>query len=123
MRVVTLEEHFAIPMVQAGAAAPVSGNEDLPTVIRNVGGKIADLGEERIADMDRNGITVQVLTPTLSRARRRRLIRANSTMRSPRKSQSGRTGLRLSHILPSAFLTPRPMSLSAPSPCMDSKAL
>ena len=62
MRVVTLEEHFAIPMVQAGATAPVSSNQDLPTVIRNVGGKIADLGAERIADMDRNGITVQVLS-------------------------------------------------------------
>jgi predicted TIM-barrel fold metal-dependent hydrolase len=66
MRIVTLEEHFSLPMVHAGAATQqtlaVADDDNLPAVVRNVAAKIVDLGAGRIADMDRNGIAVQVLS-------------------------------------------------------------
>jgi predicted TIM-barrel fold metal-dependent hydrolase len=67
MRIVTLEEHFSLPMGgQAGATAhqklAVADDENMPAVVRNGAEKIVDLGAGRIADMDRNGISVQVLS-------------------------------------------------------------
>ena len=67
MRIVALEEHFSLPMIhgQTGGAGPkltVADDENMPAVVRNVAAKIVDVGESRIADMDRNGISVQVLS-------------------------------------------------------------
>jgi uncharacterized protein len=65
MRIVTLEEHFSLLDVGSTAApsAPAVANAaNMPAVIRNVGDKITDLDAGRIADMDRHGITVQVLS-------------------------------------------------------------
>jgi len=67
MRIVALEEHFSLPTMPGRAAkAPpqrsVATDESMPAVVRNVAEKIVDLGAGRIADMDRSGITVQVLS-------------------------------------------------------------
>jgi len=66
MRIVTLEEHFSFPMAhgQAGAARQLAtaNDETMPAVVRGVAEKIVDLGDDRIADMDRHGIAVQVLS-------------------------------------------------------------
>lgn len=65
MRIVTLEEHFSLINVGGRTAPPapaVADAANMPAVIRNVGDKITDLGAGRIADMDRHGITVQVLS-------------------------------------------------------------
>jgi predicted TIM-barrel fold metal-dependent hydrolase len=67
MRIVALEEHFSLPMIhgQTGGAGPkltVANDQNMPAVVRNVAAKIVDVGESRIADMDRNGISVQVLS-------------------------------------------------------------
>jgi predicted TIM-barrel fold metal-dependent hydrolase len=65
MRIVTLEEHFSLLNVGGMAAPPspaVANAENMPAVIRNVGDKITDIGDGRIAEMDRRGITVQVLS-------------------------------------------------------------
>ena len=65
MRIVTLEEHFSLLNVGGRSAAPppaVANAENMPAVIRNVGDKITDIGEGRIAEMDRHGITMQVLS-------------------------------------------------------------
>jgi uncharacterized protein len=65
MRIVTLEEHFSLLDVGSVGAPPapaVTNAENMPAVIRNIGDKITDLGDGRIADMDRSGITVQVLS-------------------------------------------------------------
>jgi hypothetical protein len=61
MRTVTLEEHFSllIPGVQ-NPAPPLSGN--VPAVVAAAADKMPDLGDGRLSDMDRNGITVQVLS-------------------------------------------------------------
>jgi uncharacterized protein len=65
MRIVTLEEHFSLLNVGGKAAPPppaVANAENMPSVVRNVGDKITDLGAGRIAEMDRYGITVQVMS-------------------------------------------------------------
>jgi predicted TIM-barrel fold metal-dependent hydrolase len=68
MRIVTLEEHFSLPMVndQFGETTKqklaVTSDDNMPAVVRNVAEKIVDLGDGRIADMDRHGISVQVLS-------------------------------------------------------------
>jgi len=67
MRIVAIEEHFSLPVIPGHTAttpptASVADNENMPAVVRNVAPKIVDLGENRLQDMDRNGITVQVLS-------------------------------------------------------------
>jgi predicted TIM-barrel fold metal-dependent hydrolase len=68
MRIVALEEHLSFPTVPGHApssalpARPIAGNDDMPAVVRNVAGRIVEVGKDRIADMDKNGITVQVLS-------------------------------------------------------------
>ncbi len=65
MRIVTLEEHFSLLDVGGRSAPPppaVADAENMPAIIRGVGDKITDLGEGRIAEMDRYGITVMVLS-------------------------------------------------------------
>lgn len=67
MRIVALEEHFSLPMLHGptGAGAPnlgVANDDNMPAVVRHVAAKIVDLGDGRIADMDRSGISVQVLS-------------------------------------------------------------
>jgi predicted TIM-barrel fold metal-dependent hydrolase len=68
MRVVALEEHYSIPALmerippavlkRRGLPAPAN----MPPRVRNAQTKLADIGEDRIADMDKNGISVQVLS-------------------------------------------------------------
>jgi predicted TIM-barrel fold metal-dependent hydrolase len=65
MRIVALEEHFSLLKVGGKSAPPppaVADAGNMPAIIRNVGDKITDLGAGRIADMDRHGITVQVVS-------------------------------------------------------------
>lgn len=63
MRVVTLEEHFSL--LDVGGMTPSSrppvAIENMPAIVRNAGDKINDL-DDRLADMDRHGIDVQVLS-------------------------------------------------------------
>jgi predicted TIM-barrel fold metal-dependent hydrolase len=65
MRIVTLEEHFTLPapggqnaVASASSSAAATGSG----VVANAAEKMTDIGTGRIADMDRNGITVQVLS-------------------------------------------------------------
>src|SRR5580700_11949547 len=63
MRTVTLEEHFSLLMPGSqnpSAPSPAAGN--VPDVVANAADKMTDIGAGRLADMDRNGITVQVLS-------------------------------------------------------------
>jgi predicted TIM-barrel fold metal-dependent hydrolase len=68
MRIVALEEHFSLPSVQGGASpsvpahASVADNEAMPLVVRRIAEKIKDLGAVRLGDMDRAGITMQVVS-------------------------------------------------------------
>jgi predicted TIM-barrel fold metal-dependent hydrolase len=66
MRVVALEEHFSLPSLR-GRSRParqtsIADDESMPTVVRIVAEKMTDLGERRLADMDRAGISMQVLS-------------------------------------------------------------
>lgn len=65
MRTVTLEEHFSLLNVGGRSVPPppaVADAANMPAVIRNVSDRITDLGAGRIAEMDRYGISVQVLS-------------------------------------------------------------
>jgi hypothetical protein len=63
MRIVTLEEHFTLPPPGGDlAAAPAPATANVSSVVANAADKMTDIGAGRIADMDRNGITVQVLS-------------------------------------------------------------
>ena len=67
MRIVALEEHYTVPRVVAGIPQDAVARRGFPgpdfawaqSTKRN---ELADLGEARIADMDANGITTQVLS-------------------------------------------------------------
>jgi hypothetical protein len=68
MRIVALEEHFTVPRLVAGIGREVIARRGFPTdpgfawaqtLKRD---ELADLGDARLADMDRNGITTQVLS-------------------------------------------------------------
>jgi predicted TIM-barrel fold metal-dependent hydrolase len=63
MRIVTLEEHFSLilPGVSTGAATPPPSSS-LPAVVAGAADKMTDFTGGRLADMDANGITVQVLS-------------------------------------------------------------
>jgi uncharacterized protein len=67
MRIVALEEHYTVPRIVAGISPEVIAHRGFPgpdfvwaqTTKRN---ELADLGDARLADMDADGITVQVLS-------------------------------------------------------------
>jgi uncharacterized protein len=63
MRVVALEEHFSLLDVggMTPSARPPVAIENMPSIVRNAGDKINDL-DQRLADMDRHGISVQILS-------------------------------------------------------------
>jgi len=57
MRTITIEEHFATSLFLAGPGSSISQYPE-------IAGKLLDLGEKRIAEMDSAGIDVQVLSMT-----------------------------------------------------------
>ena len=67
MRIVALEEHYTVPRIVAGIARDAITRRGFPgpdavwsqTIKRD---ELAELGEMRLADMDANGITTQVLS-------------------------------------------------------------
>lgn len=63
MRTVALEEHFSLLDVggMVPSARPPVTIDNMPTIVRNAGDKINDL-DDRLAEMDRYGITVQILS-------------------------------------------------------------
>jgi uncharacterized protein len=62
MRVVTLEEHFSLLMPGIRNPAATAAAANAPSVVADAADKMTDIGNGRLADMDRNGITVQVLS-------------------------------------------------------------
>jgi predicted TIM-barrel fold metal-dependent hydrolase len=66
MRIVTLEEHFSLATVDGftnPATPPKSaGSAAMPGVVTRAADKMTDLDGGRLADMDRYGISVQVLS-------------------------------------------------------------
>lgn len=71
MRTITLEEHYATPAFMEGPGRDLARISDFakinPRVARlysNIGGKLVDIGDGRIAEMDDAGIDVQVLSLT-----------------------------------------------------------
>jgi len=62
MRVVTLEEHFSLLMPGITNPAMPSPGAGMPGVVAAAADKMTDIGAGRIGDMDRNGITMQVLS-------------------------------------------------------------
>lgn len=60
MRTIALEEHITLP--EMVALLPPQKNASQPASIQHLAGKLADIGSERIASMDRNGISLQVLS-------------------------------------------------------------
>jgi uncharacterized protein len=63
MRVVALEEHFSIPSLVQRIDPDVIARHGIPPGFPNPAQQqLADLGVQRLADMDANGITVQVLS-------------------------------------------------------------
>ncbi len=67
MRIVALEEHYTVPRIVAGISRDAITRRGFPgpdfvwaqTMKRD---ELAELGDARIADMDQNGITTQVLS-------------------------------------------------------------
>lgn len=64
MRIVALEEHFTLASFRNRLLPeqPGGSRQSMPTVIRNVADRMTDLGAGRLADMDRAGISTQVLS-------------------------------------------------------------
>jgi len=62
MRVVTLEEHYSLLMPGITNPAMPSPGAGMPAVVAAAADKMTDIGAGRLGDMDRNGITVQVLS-------------------------------------------------------------
>ena len=60
MRTIAIEEHFSMPAA-SGSPGPRAGGMVAP-YMAEVGRKLTDLGDGRIADMDAAGIDVQVLS-------------------------------------------------------------
>jgi len=64
MRIVALEEHFTLASFRNRLLPeqPGRSRQSMPTVVRNVADRMTDLGAGRLADMDRAGISIQVLS-------------------------------------------------------------
>ena len=67
MRIITLEEHFAIPAVVARIDPALIARRGFPMgeatpQFMHVQEALAELGAQRLADMDASGITLQVLS-------------------------------------------------------------
>lgn len=67
MRIVTLEEHFAIPEIVARIAPSAIAERGFPPrgatpQFMHVQAALAEFGSQRLADMDASGITMQVLS-------------------------------------------------------------
>jgi len=63
MRIVALEEHFTLASFRNRLAGePDQPRQNMPTVVRNVVEKMTTIGMGRLADMDRAGISIQVLS-------------------------------------------------------------
>ncbi|HEY7246489.1 MAG TPA: amidohydrolase family protein [Xanthobacteraceae bacterium] len=63
MRIVALEEHFAPPSLRNRLAGQASEQaQSMPAVVRNAGERMTHIGKARLADMDRAGISLQVVS-------------------------------------------------------------
>src|ERR1700679_3189844 len=58
MRIITLEEHVTTPDI--AKLAPMATSS--PAFMQAIQGKLLDMGDERLADMDAAGIDMQVLS-------------------------------------------------------------
>ena len=61
MRTIAIEEHFSTPIPRSAAPDTTSGGTTDQYMVE-VGRKLADVGEGRLADMNAAGIDVQVLS-------------------------------------------------------------
>jgi hypothetical protein len=61
MQTIAIEEHFSTPISHAGLPEAASGGATGQYMVE-VGRKLSDLGEGRLADMDAAGIDIQVLS-------------------------------------------------------------
>lgn len=65
MRVVALEEHFTIPSLVARIDPEATARRGFPPGFGNfLGDQLADVGEQRIAEMEEAGVSMQVLSLT-----------------------------------------------------------
>src|SRR5579872_6487486 len=63
MRIVALEEHFAVPSLVKRIDPQAIAQRGFPVGFVNpLLGKLADLGDERLAEMDEAGVAMQVLS-------------------------------------------------------------
>ena len=60
MKTIAIEEHFSMPATRDSTNPPVGGSTG--HYMAEVGKKLRDLGEDRLADMDAAGIDMQVLS-------------------------------------------------------------
>ncbi len=62
MRTITLEEHFTFPEFLLATGQPYRPNDKPRTRLETIISKLLDTGPARLADMDANGIDLQVLS-------------------------------------------------------------
>jgi len=132
MRIVALEEHFNVPRIVAHIPADAIARRGFPgpdlawaqTLKRN---ELADLGAARIADMDANGISTQVLSvagpaPTSSPVKRASISPAPTTMRWPKPAPATPRTCAALPIFPYSRPMPPRGNCTGPSPNLASTA-
>jgi hypothetical protein len=78
MKIITLEEHFVLPeILNAWQRSPTAAEDGTDRFGRGVvGDRLADLGDRRLAEMDDEGVDVQVLSLNVPGVQNRRAVDA-----------------------------------------------